>query len=393
MQPETPSLDPGLVGRNLVGARKRASLTQSQVAERVGISRATLVAIENGQRPPNGAVLVAIADALGVRVRDLVSLPPTDEEALVRFRGIVRTDDALRAAVDAIVDFGRYVVLIEGKAAKKPARRSVPTVTLDPDSDVNDAAEQLALAERARLNLGDGPIPRLRTVLEQSVGMFVFTIAELAKTKIAGLFTFANDIPLVGLNPAQRDARRACWTLAHEYAHFLTNRFDAEVTYPEGSRRSRDAYEVFADRFAAFFLMPTSGLTRRLLEVAGDKRNISVANILSLAAEFEVSFRAMCERLAELDRIPRDTYEYVMARGLRPMEAERQLGIKRDEEPFAPYPQRYLYLLSMLYRDGEISEGDAAAFLRTDRLNAREILESFGEPSDGWLDEPLVQLR
>lgn len=62
MQPEGAALDPGLVGRNLAGARKRASLTQSELAERVGISRATLIAVKNGQRLPNQTVLVAIAD-------------------------------------------------------------------------------------------------------------------------------------------------------------------------------------------------------------------------------------------------------------------------------------------------------------------------------------------
>jgi hypothetical protein len=57
-------------------------------------------------------------------------LPPTDEEALARFRGFVRSDDTLRAAVDAIVEFGQYVVLIEGKAARKSTRRGVPTISL-----------------------------------------------------------------------------------------------------------------------------------------------------------------------------------------------------------------------------------------------------------------------
>jgi hypothetical protein len=127
--------------------------------------------------------------------------------------------------------------------------------------------------------------------------MFVFVIAELAKTKVAGLFTFANDIPLVGLNPAQRDARRARWTLAHEYAHFVTNRFDAEVTYPEGSPRSRDAYEVLPTGSRRSSSSRHPGSRVDFLEVAGDKRNLSVASILLLAAEFEVSFMPCANEL------------------------------------------------------------------------------------------------
>jgi Zn-dependent peptidase ImmA (M78 family)/DNA-binding XRE family transcriptional regulator len=392
--PEGLDLNPGVLGPNIAAARRRASLNQSQLAERIGISRPILVAIENGHRAPSAEILDAIASTLGVRSRDLVTLPATDESALVRFRGAAKADSTVKAAVEASIDLGRYVLLLEERMGRRHLRRSMPPLSLDGVEDLDQTAEHLALSERARLHLGDGPLLRLRTLMEQSAGIDVFALPELSATKVAGLFTFANDVPLVGVNVAQNDSRRLRWTLAHEYAHFLTNRYDAELTYYSASRRSRDPYEVFADKFAAHFLMPATGLSRSFVELRQESNSVSVGQILMLAAQFDVSFQAMCERLEELGRIPRDTYASVMGRGLHPIEAERKLGIIRNDEPFAPYPQRYVYMISVLHRSGRISEGDAATFLRTDRLSARGILQEFdGGPGTDMLDEPLAGKR
>ncbi|HTW84499.1 MAG TPA: XRE family transcriptional regulator [Candidatus Sulfotelmatobacter sp.] len=370
-------LDPGRIGANIANARKRAEppLNQKELADRVGVSRATLVSIESGQRPPSSTVLAAIADALKVRVRDIVALPVQDEAATIRFRNPLRGDESAEAAVNALIDFARRYAILEEQIGRRRVR-TIPPLALNDGDDVEHVAEDLATAERSRFNLGDGPLLDLRSVLENDVGMLIFGLPELGKTKIAGLFTFAQDLPMVGFNVRQADPRRRRWTLAHEYAHYLTNRFDAEVTYEAGERRSRDPYEQLAERFAAHYLMPASGVTRRFAELIGGAKSATVAHVVMLANQFRVSFQAMCERLERLDRIPRNTYDYVMAQGFRPIEAELSLGIERKDEKLSSYPARYIYLLSVLHRRGAVSEGDAAAYLQTDRLSAREALST-----------------
>jgi Zn-dependent peptidase ImmA (M78 family)/DNA-binding XRE family transcriptional regulator len=386
-------LDPGRIGANIASARRRAHepLNQKQLADLVGISRPTLVAIESGQRAPAPHVLAAIAEVLRLRVRDLVTLPAADEAALVRFRNPLRGDETAASAVNALVDFARRYTLLEEKVGKRRVR-TVPPISLDDIRDVEHAAEDVATAERARFNLGDGPLLDLRSVLENDVGMLIFGLPELGRTKIAGLFTFALELPLVGFNARQDDARRQRWTLAHEYAHHLTNRFEAEVTFEVGDRRVRDRHEVFAEKFAANYLMPASGVSRRFAEMLGGAKSATVAHVVMLASQFRVSFQAMCERLQQLDRIPKNTYDYVMSSGFRPIEAERSLGIERKAERLEPYPVRYIYLLSVLHRRGELSEGDVAAYLRTDRLTAREILGSVEADPNYPVDAPLEHL-
>lgn len=382
-------LNPTVIGQNVATARKRRSLNQAQLAQRLGVSRPTLIAIETGQRAPTPTLLAAIAQELNSSIRDLTSLVPADEQAIVRFRDPLRTNEPARQAVDVLIDFGRYFVLLEAKTNRRRRPRVAPALSLDDITDVDHAAEDLAAAERARLNLGDGPLPDIRLVLEQEVGVLTFGLPQLANTKIVGLFVYAHERGLIGINLRQADRRRQNWTIAHEYAHFLTNRYDPEVTFDIETRKARDRHEQFAEIFASNFLMPAFGLSRRFSELLGGSPQATPAHILLLASQYHVSFHAMCRRLESMGRIPKNTYDYLISKGLKPIEAERAMGIERDDTDLAPYPLDYVYMLSVLKRNGELSEGDVAHYLQTDRLTARGILDALDIDDAFPIDEPL----
>ena len=59
------------MGERLLAYRKSLGLTQEQLAEMVGVSRATIWAIETGKSIPNGYTMFQIAKALGVSVTDI----------------------------------------------------------------------------------------------------------------------------------------------------------------------------------------------------------------------------------------------------------------------------------------------------------------------------------
>lgn len=385
-------VNPSVVGPNIAGTRKRASISQAELAKRLGVSRPTLAALETGQRIPSPTMLAQIASELGITVRDLVVLDPIDEQALVRFRDPLRTNEPARLAVDALIDFGRYYSAVEAKAKRKQHPRIAPPLALHEGIDVDHAAQDLAAAERARLNLGDGPIQNVELTLEQEVGVLTFGLPQLSETRIAGIFVFASDRGLIGLNIRQADRRRQNWTIAHEYAHFLTNRYEPEITFEAESKKLRDRHEQFAEIFAANFLMPTYGLSRRFAELLGGIPRATVGHIILLANQYQVSFQAMCRRLESIDRIPKNTYDYVISRGLKPVEAERSMGIERRSQKQVPYPLSYIYMLSVMWRNASLSEGDIARYLKTDRLTARGLLEVFEGDEQFPIDEPLESM-
>lgn len=71
-------------GRWLRLLRQSRELTQQQLGERAGIERATISRIERGELNAGIAYLWQIADALGVRVKDLF---PDDDHPLLPPRG------------------------------------------------------------------------------------------------------------------------------------------------------------------------------------------------------------------------------------------------------------------------------------------------------------------
>lgn len=60
------------IGSKLQAARKLKGLTQEQVADKVGITRSYYAQVERGERNPTTTVIMAIIDALGVDVSDVL---------------------------------------------------------------------------------------------------------------------------------------------------------------------------------------------------------------------------------------------------------------------------------------------------------------------------------
>lgn len=391
------TVDPTRLGKNIAAARRRSALTQGQLADKVGVSRQTLISLESGQRGPSEEQMLRLAECLETTVRDLLNLESVDEGVGVRFRRREK-DEQVLAAVDALEEYGRRYTTLERLAGERLQRAQPPILSEKARRLDAAAAENLASAERARLALGDGPLPDVRSIFEEDVGLRIFGLVELRQTSVDGLFAYSEALgPLIGFNLA-RDNRRNRWTLCHEYAHFLTNRFEPEVTDKSGTSRAVSKLEIFANRFAAAFLMPASGLSRRFSEMLDDSGGqFRVAQLILLANIFGVSFEALVRRLEEIGRIKRGTYEDLISRGFRPTEAERALGIERNLALDERLPLRYVYLVAILYAKGDIAESEVARYLGVDRLTARELLderfhdiEEQGIAFDDTLEEAIV---
>lgn len=70
-----------IVGSNVRRLRKAAGVSQAELANRMGVDRAYVSGLELGQRNPTVITLWHLAQALNVRLSDLVSSPARSRSA------------------------------------------------------------------------------------------------------------------------------------------------------------------------------------------------------------------------------------------------------------------------------------------------------------------------
>ncbi len=369
------------LGERLKAARKARGPTQQAVAEKLGMVRTTLVAIEKGDRKVSPSELIVMAKMYGRPVSEFVSKQANKEPFVPQFRlppgqGNV-TEEELSAVVLELERMASdYVELEEiNDAVVKP---KFPTVHLlnVPGVNAQQRGEEVAAEERTRLGLGDGPIADLRGHLEEVVGIRVFYLN--LPPKVGGLFACNDELgACIAINRNHPPAR-GNWSLAHEYGHFLTTRYVADVSFIH-DHWGKTAAEKFADSFAKNFLMPRTGVCRRLSDMASARTNgiVTVGDVMSLAILYRVSAEAMFRRLEELKRIPYGKWDELRhKRGFQPEKARTVLGLDPHQRE-AVLPLRYRLLALSAYEQKErLTEGQLARKLRTDRVSARLELES-----------------
>jgi Zn-dependent peptidase ImmA (M78 family)/transcriptional regulator with XRE-family HTH domain len=370
-------IDPKTIGARLQEARRASGLTQHAVAEHMNMARTTLVAIEKGERRVTPHELLKFSDLFGRPVSEFVGRPSVTVGFVTQFRAAWRADfekniDLERVAGELQRLAEDYVEL--ERLCELPLLRSYPPPYDTSKSSPEQAGEEIAAAERNRLGIGDGPVSNLRDRLENDVSMRIFYFSMPAK--VSGVFAY-NDIlgACVGIN-ANHPSDRRHWSLAHEYGHFLTNRFQTEITFLTPSKRGLSA-ERLADAFAETFLMPASGINRRFTEMhrASPAGSITLAQICTLADLYQVSVQALIIRLEKLKRLPTGTWDRLNEEGFRPRRAQELLGIEATKNEEYLLPQRYVNLAVLAYEKGTLSEGQLSRFLRTDRVSAREWVE------------------
>jgi len=369
------TLDPRALGRELKAARIRCRMTQEQAARLIGVARTTLVAIEQGDRRLKPEELVALAHGYGRQVGEFVRQRPRVDAFEPQFRGPADPSDDDRAriapAVSLFEDLCRSYLELE-ELTSSPLVRRYPQEYRVAGLPVEQAAESVAAEERNRLRLGDGPIPMIRDVLEQDVGLRVFLLDM--PPRYAEIYVYTDQLGgcLAGnrLHPEER--RR--WSLSHGYAHFLVHRRQGVVS-AEGTYQRRPEHERFADAFARFFLMPTAGLVRRFNDVRQSKGKVTPVDLYTLSQYFGVSMEALMHRAEDLRLVQPGRWEEFRRSGSKVGDLRARAGLEPRAERADRYPLRYRYLALEAFDLGLLTEGQLGAFLDVSRVEGRLLVE------------------
>jgi Zn-dependent peptidase ImmA (M78 family)/DNA-binding XRE family transcriptional regulator len=376
-------IDPKILGERLKSARRALGLTQEAVADKLDFVRTTVVAIEKGARRVTADELLAFAGCYGRDISELVKQSAFTEALTPQFRAALSNsqletpfpEDQLMRVCHELESRAEDYVELE-QICQAPLPKDYPRQYPLDDSRISPEqfAEDVAQEERNRLGLGNAPISNLRAVFEEAVGLRIF-FYEMPPS-VAGLFGYNDRLGgCIGVNIGH-PWYRGNWSLAHEYGHFLTTRFCADVDIMQKGRWGKHRAERFADSFAANFLMPRGGVNRRLSEVEmSGKERVTIADLVTLADYFGVSVQAMCARLEGLKRIQAGSWDRLKAGGFKPDKARQVLGLLRSDKRHAEWPSRYLLLAKAAFEKGGLSENQLAKKLRADIVSAREIME------------------
>jgi Zn-dependent peptidase ImmA (M78 family)/transcriptional regulator with XRE-family HTH domain/predicted HTH domain antitoxin len=386
-------MDLTVLGENLRRLRTAQGKSQGDLAEAAGLSRVGYRNIESGGSAPRVDSLLRVAQALDVRLEDLLS--PVRVLTAVRFRA----DKKMTTRGELLADVARWLdnyneleqLLSERGAFEfEPVRRKLSRVR------GADRPKRAAALARALVGLDGREAIRDICGLLEDHGVKVFT-PKLASEGFFGLSIAESDGgPAVVVNVWERlSVERWIFSAAHELGHLLLH-LDA---YDATKSDEVPAQEKEADTFASFFLMPEELFDRELAEARGLPL---VKLVFKLKRIFRVSWKSVLYRIAS--RTPdggklwaRFHWEYKEQTGRSLGKADEPDALGADDfrsvEPSAKVADEPEHLLeddfvedrlSRLVRraieDGEISMGRAAEILRID-------LESMRRTAASWVPD------
>jgi len=275
---------------NLRRIRDDKGLSQTDVAERAGISRVAYRNIETGDAAPRASTLARIAEVLDVRISDLMA--EVQPLQAVRFR-----DKGMTSREQLLVRVGRWLEGYSELEQLLKAHRDFPfgkaLSGIRKQAPGPIRAREVAVAARRSVDLESGTLIRDICGLLEDNGVKVFPISLASEGFFGMSVAKADGGPAVVVNVWDRiSVERWIFTAAHELGHLLLH-LDA---YNVEKRAEDRVEEKEADMFASYFLMPSDVFESEWNEARGLS---FVGRVLKLKRMFHVSYKTVLYRLSE----------------------------------------------------------------------------------------------
>jgi len=287
-----------LIPTKLRDARKVARLSQTELADRIGVSRQAVSAYERGDKSPEPATFEKISDVL----QQPVAFFTNGEGAVFGssttkfFRKFgaetVRRNEACDVLGEWFVQTAKYLdgfvnypnpSLFETAPSQPNARYSI--------DEIND----IALSVRKQWGLGPGPISNVLALLE-SKGIVVCRY-EMEGENVEAFSFWSGPRPFIFMASEKEAGVRLRYDLAHELGHLILHRWVERSELED--RATLKAVEAEADKFAGAFLLPSTSFPNEVYTTRLDA-------FLPLKERWKVSIQAMVYRCRDLDIINED---------------------------------------------------------------------------------------
>ena len=383
MSIQTSTLSPQELGSRLRIARERARSTQDAAAAKIGVSRTTLLAIEQGKRRVRDPELIQLATLYKTRLNDLLRQDAIHVDLAPQFRRTGDLDDAFaQEAVQILNDFVAAEVELEdmlgvSRASELPPER--PLRSGDPRIQGEEDATEL----RTRLGLHRAPVRDIFSIASFDLGIRLYT--HPLKAQIAGVFAFD---PAVGacilVNAAHRYEKQV-QTVAHEIGHLTGTRREPDVYTGEDGNKSRG--ERYARAFGHAFVLPARLLADKAAEIrAGDDR-LTRRHVIALAQYFGASHEAVVRRMETIGEATPGSWDWFANHGgITQKHVADVLGTRAAQQTpsgLMPSSVRLETLAAQALEREFLTEGQVAALLKLPRLEVRRICDEWDDEGRG----------
>lgn len=331
----------GFDPRRLTLARWSAHLTKRDLAERSGLSPASITQYEAGRTLPPTATLAKLALAVGVPVQYFERRPGRrrpDPAARSFFRSLRSTPQRDRDRADAFAEHVFDLIDYLDQRVTLPAP-DVPQI--QPRSSSREEIERIADQVRHEWSVPDGPVANVVRLLEAH-GVVVVR-PDSGGTKLDAFSRWFGERPLVLLWADKDDKARSRFDAAHELGHLVMH------SDPDPLDREQERQ---ANMFASGFLMPAGQVGGYLPRRAPAARDWPA--LLENRKHWGISAKALLYRSRELGTLSETGFR-------RAMIAYNQDGIHSEDGTALGPPEAPLLLVRAVQALGQSDDPDVLA--------------------------------
>ena len=366
-----------IIATSVRDRRRTLGMSQRELAEAVGFGSHQIVSeLERGQRDVKAWELARIADVLHTSLPAFLQRErPGQREPQISWRTDAPEADRSRHEARLLKRFERYRRIQELTNASGDAR-SLPRFHVDRSTTFGQT-EQMASRARRSMDLGGRPAMSLAEVVQERFGVMLF-LDDLGSRGSAACVRTDSDAAIL-LNRNEAPWRRR-YSLAHQLFHLVT--WDsAAASWRRGKHHTTwpDRVEELANGFASALLLPGDDL-RGEFQSRFEGRDPSDPGLVNMARTYGVSTSALLWRLRTLGLMEEEAVRKRLGSGpFRGM--DRASRPRQWSEPPPDLPDRFVRLVALAYRTGEISRSVAARYLET---NPGELYYLDWDEDDGW---------
>ncbi len=269
-----------MFSKNLKYYRLMNSLSKKELANKVNITSMSISNYENGKRIPEIETMKKLAEALGVRVADFLTIRNENINFCHNeFRKCATLSKEKQQLIYESVEefFGRFMDIVEilgGDVLPNVPKCHALKISYDIEQDAINLRKYLNFAK-------DGPIEDLIGKLENKG--FLIYVHEIEDDKFSGINGFVNNRPYIMLNKKMNTERNRS-TLVHELAHLMFDWTDIKFTKKE--------IEEYATAISGAFLFPKNDVIREL----GISRKKISKDLVMVAVEYGISMMMLVKR-------------------------------------------------------------------------------------------------